>query len=313
VAQAPLFDAYLMVDWSAAAVPRRGADSIWLYALHRDGSTVGPENPPTRGAAAERLLDLLAAGRATLAGFDFPLGYPQGTAAALGLAGPPWRAFWELIAEQLIDRADNSNNRFDLAARLNRRITGTAAPFWGCPRGGTRQFLGATAPRHDWAVPRRLAEQRVRGPQPVWKLYGNGSVGSQALTGIPIVHRLRSALEQSAVWPFETGLRPPVTRQTVFAEIYPSLVPPTPAPGEPKDAGQLRAIAAHFARSDAAGGLARLFAGDPTLSAAERAAVEREEGWILGVTAATSRPPASASRRRPLPRRGKTQRARTGP
>jgi hypothetical protein len=51
-----------------------------------------------------------------------------------------------------------------------------------------------------------------------------------------------------------------------------------------------------FAAADRAGTLPRLFAGDPGLAAAERAAVVAEEAWILGVTG-----PA----RRILPRRRK--------
>ena len=31
----PAFDSYIMVDWSAAAVPRRGKDSIWIACVDR--------------------------------------------------------------------------------------------------------------------------------------------------------------------------------------------------------------------------------------------------------------------------------------
>jgi len=48
----PLFDAYLMVDWSAAAVPTVGRDSIW-YAL-RAGRSERSANLATR--AAEQIL-----------------------------------------------------------------------------------------------------------------------------------------------------------------------------------------------------------------------------------------------------------------
>ena len=99
----PLFDAYVMVDWSAAAVPRLGRDSIWLCHLSRgfplrvrethgpvaqrpegegparerrrvgSGYTLAIENLATRHEARDRLLTLLRAecraGRAVLAGF----------------------------------------------------------------------------------------------------------------------------------------------------------------------------------------------------------------------------------------------------
>lgn len=59
--------------------------------------------------------------------------------------------------------------------------------------------------------PGRLAEKRltdIGNMQPIWK-YGNGSVGSQALLGIPHLPALRNdevLAPVSRVWPFETGL-----------------------------------------------------------------------------------------------------------
>src|SRR5579883_3663274 len=89
---APLFDAYLMLDWSAANAPKRGSDSIWFCHLVRGGGALAVEaleNPPTRHAAHQRLRAILAAnvaaGRRTLLGCDFPFGYARGLAARLGL------------------------------------------------------------------------------------------------------------------------------------------------------------------------------------------------------------------------------------
>jgi precorrin-8X/cobalt-precorrin-8 methylmutase len=285
----PLFDSYVMVDWSAAAVPRRGRDSIWLCRLRAGRAHL--ENPATRLAARDRLAHLLAAevaaGRSVLAGFDFPFGYPEGFAARLG---GDWRRVWQVLGEGLIEAGGNANNRFDVAARLNQHVCGAAAPFWGCPPRHAGDFLGMRHHRsHDalGLAEQRLADARAKGPQPVWKLYGNGSAGSQALTGIPIVHWLRQRFEGSAlIWPFETGLVAPERRagQIVFAEIYPSLVPPRRRPGEVKDRAQVRSIARHFAALDDAGRLAALFSGPPDLTPAERRRIERDESWILGVT-----------------------------
>lgn len=311
---APLFDAYLMVDWSAAATPRLGKDSIWLCHLTRAperADALAVENLPTRHAARDRLLTLLLAecraGRAVLAGFDFAFGYPGGLAARLGLADPPWRAMWTLLAEQVTDASDNDNNRFAVAAALNRRISGGAGPFWGCPAGEAGPCLEARHHhRHDalGLAERRLADARIRGPQPVWKLFYTGSVGGQTLTGIPVLRWLRTHPRLAAatrVWPFETGLRPLRRGDTkgriVLAEIYPSLVKPMAKPGEVRDAGQVRAIARHFAGLDSAGGLAPLFGGDTTLDSEQRRRVESEESWILGVTQAS--PPARARRGEP--------------
>jgi hypothetical protein len=279
------FDAYLVVDWSAAAVPRQGRDSIW-FALVRGRRVVATGNPATRAQAETALALLLAAerraGRRVLVGFDFPFGYVEGFAARLG--HHDWRGVWGEIASLLEDRADNANNRFAVGAALNARVSGRPFPFWGCPSGRQCATLAMTRPPYpdgDLAE-RRFIERRVSGPQPIWKLAGIGSVGGQALTGIPVVARLRERFPDSRIWPFETGLGADAgAAPLVFAEVYPSLVRPEPV--EPKDKGQVRALARHFAALDAAGALGPLFAGDPALSPEERRAVEREEAWILGV------------------------------
>jgi precorrin-8X/cobalt-precorrin-8 methylmutase len=307
---APLFDGYVVVDWSAATTPRIGVDSIWIAFVAR--ASDGPAlrllvNPPTRREAERILGDLLAeearAGRSVLAGFDFPFAYSAGFAARLGLAGPPWRAVWNLLSSLLVEGERNANNRFAVAAELNRRISGAAFPFWGCPASCVAPTLAMICHR-EWdrrgLAEKRLTELRVSGPQPAWKLAGTGSAGSQGLTGMPVVARLRDdprLAGRSRVWPFETGLHAPSPPAgIVFAEVYPSLVEIAPRPGEPKDSAQVRALAEWFAAEDTAGRLAALLEGDPALSAAERAIVEAEEGWVLGVVSGTRRPQRNARR-----------------
>jgi precorrin-8X/cobalt-precorrin-8 methylmutase len=309
-----LFDSYLMVDWSAANTPRSGRDSIWFCLLERNGdqlTEIALENPPTRYGAYLRLREVLrdavAKKRSILAGFDFPFGFSRGLAARLGIVGPPWRAVWDEISRLLSDDEGNRSNRFAVAAELNRRISGTAFPFWGCPPKQTGPCLAATHHRQHGTgglAERRLVEGRVRGPQPGWKLLGVGSVGSQALTGIPIVRRLRDDAVLAAhakVWPFETGLQSLAESadraHVIFAEIYPSLVANRPQAGEVKDSAQVRAVGRHFARLDESDGLAETLMGDPELTPAERDVVVAEEGWVLGVTALPARPRRVPSRR----------------
>jgi len=296
----PLFDSYLMVDWSAANTPRRGRDSIWFCHLVRRGDALEastPENVATRQAAYERMREILIADlaqdRSVLVGCDFPFSYASGLAGRLGLSGPAWRAVWDEIASQLKDGPDNANNRFAVAARLNARISGGAFPFWGCPPSKVVACLAMTHHRRHEAeglAERRLSDQRLRRLQPGWKLAGVGSAGGQALTGIPIVRRLRDdplLAGRVRIWPFETGLRQLRRRakggRVIFAEVYPSIITAEPQPGEIKDAAQVRTIARHFADLDGRGILAGVFAGDPTLTADERAIVECEEGWVLGI------------------------------
>ncbi len=286
---ASLFRNYLIVDWSAASTPKTGPDSVWYAWIerHRDGRWVyQSSNPATRRqAAAEiraKLLESVKQSRATLATFDFPLGYPRG-------AGP-WQDMWRAIASGVRDDAENRNNRFDVAAKLNRKLKGA---FWGRP---VSQPVAGLSLRRPAAAARLLPEMRytdarVAGPQSPWKLYGAGSAGGQALTGIPYLWRLREDPELSPyvrVWPFETGLAAPFGAQQdepriVFAEAWPSQLRPKPRPDEVKDQMQVRVMAEHFARLDQAGRLARLFAGPRELSGEQRRAIEREEGWILGL------------------------------
>ena len=304
-----MFDTFAMVDWSAAAVPRKGRDSIWVSWHAPDGEML--ENPPTRHAAKMLLGEWLAAalsrGERVLLGFDFPFGYPAGFAARLGLAGPPWRAVWDEIGQLIEDSEENRNNRFSTAAELNRRVSGGCFPFWGCPAGFDAPYL---APKHhrrhdsDGLAERRLVDLHIPTAQPCWKLLGTGSVGGQALTGIPVVRARRDDprwRDHVRVWPFETGLRQPGDGAVIIAEVYPSLWAVSPADGETKDAAQVRTVARFFAERDRAGELATLFAGDPALTPQQRHRVETEEAWTLGVTAAKQRPIPASTLRHPAP------------
>lgn len=294
-----LFQTYVMVDWSASSKPKTGEDSIWVGVLRRDvrfRPVYAAHNPSTRKAAEDLVLEVLAdtakKGERTLLGFDFPLGYPRGAVAGLKLAAqPPWKALHTFLAKEVKDKPDNSNNRFQVAAMMNRTLSGGPFPFWGCPPSDALTTLSAKKSRAhgEGDLPEfRHAEEHAKGAQPVWKLYTSGNVGSQALLGIPAVVRLKAKLgDKLALWPFETGwkaLSPAdlESRDAVVAEIYPSLFPAKPAAGEVKDAAQVRAAAEHFAALDEKERLGALF-GPKKGQEAVAAAVEGEEGWILGV------------------------------
>ena len=304
---ARLFNAYVMVDWSAASgeKPNLGPNSIWIGVQKRDTRfrpTFEAHNPPSRQAAEailrSTLADLQRKGDRALVGFDFPLGYPEGTAAALKLAGEPWAAAWKYLGSNIVDPPGKMNNRATVAARMNRLMTDGPRPFWGAPRAAdATTHLSKTKPSdHNGDLPEfRRAEALTRaklksnGAKSVWQLTGNGSVGSQALVGIPAVRRLRDELgDQAAVWPFDTGWKALTEadlagKDAVIAEIYPALIPVTPMPGEATDAAQVRSLCEHFSRLDADGKLSAAFAPTKGVPEADVEAVEREEGWILGV------------------------------
>jgi hypothetical protein len=292
-----LFQAYVMVDWSAASKPTTGPDSIWVGVLKRNvrfQMAFEAHNPPTR-TEAEKLLngvldDLRRKGERVLVGFDFPLGFPRGTAAALKLDGPPWRALMEFAAKEVKDKPDNTNNRFQVGAKMNRLMSGEAFPFWGAPARDEQTMLSARRPREHGPndLPElRFADEAAKGAASIWKLYYQGSVGGQALTGLPVVKRLRDA-RAAKVWPFETGWKPLAPAdledlEVVFAEIYPSMFATKLAPGEIKDQSQVRGACERFNSLDEKFQLGALFG--PQRENDRREIVENEEGWILGAPA----------------------------
>ncbi len=296
---ARLFNAYVMVDWSAASKPTTGADSIWIGVLKRDVRfrfAFESHNPATR-KQAETLISGILDDRAkhrerTLLGFDFGLGFPRGLAAGLNLPGDePWRAIWTQIDKMVTDKADNTNNRFGVASEINRRLTGGPFPFWGCPPRDTLTTLQPKRTRDHGPgdLPEfRHAEEAAKGAASVWKLYYNGSVGGQTILGIPTARRLAQArADRLKVWPFETGWKALTENdldgvEVVMAEIWPSLLKPTPLPGEVKDLAQVRTQAEHLAKLDEQGKLGALFGPAKTVSPEVIANVETQEGWILG-------------------------------
>ena len=234
-----------MVDWSSAATPKTGADSVWI--AHLEDGELTLKNPPTRFEAMQIVKSILqqAKGR-VLAGFDFPFGYPKGSAQAL--AGGNWQSLWALIADKIEDEDSNHNNRFHAAAEINRNQPG-GGPFWGNGTQTNHEGLSRTKPEgYGITMPprNRFAEAQAKGAQEVWKLSGVGSVGGQALTGIAALEQLRRQLDVS-IWPFE-----PCDQGHVFCEIYPSMLPPHAAE-QIKDAGQVRQMAEVFAHIDAEG------------------------------------------------------------
>lgn len=299
-----LFDDYIAVDWSAAARPTTGANSIWVALRTRDErlqyQTIS-RNPKTRLEARALVLQLLqqriARGNKVLVGFDFAFGYPAGTAAAAKLPRAdvaPWRAMYDHLSAQVKEREDNSNTRFEIAANLNKTISQGSHPFWGTPK--SRQTPTLAMKKGDFSAPNSLPEHRKAEawiksnfkahPKSVWQLLGAGAVGSQALLGIPTVQYLRREIPGARIWPFETGFKALQSEDLadvscLFAEIYPSTVQITPKTGEILDEAQVRILSKHLESLDSVGDLADAFGPPDTLSSSEIAEITCEEGWIL--------------------------------
>ncbi|MFZ6179083.1 hypothetical protein [Nannocystis pusilla] len=162
-----------------------------------------------------------------LIGFDFPIGYPRAEDDRPVL--PEGRALVETIAAQIVDRPDGTSNRFAVAAALNREIRQRTrraqGPFWGVPAAQATADVTIKKPREtgvaEYRPVERMLRARKRNIQSAWKLLGAGSVGSQALLGLPAVARvLRLAGPRGRLWPFESVDREDVL---VVAEIWPTL------------------------------------------------------------------------------------------
>jgi precorrin-8X/cobalt-precorrin-8 methylmutase len=295
----PLFDAYLMADWSAAGVPRLGKDSIWIAYGVREGdgfTLLWNDNLPTRHAALERIAetmrDCATSGLRLMAGFDFAFGYPQGTAEQL-TGSPRWDAIWAHLADAIIDGPDNGSNRLAVAARLNGRLLPEhGVRFWG--NGTKTEHVGLSRTKAGFQAgsisERRVIERHLPGAKTLWQLAGAGAVGSQSLVGIAGLERLRRHPDLAGkirVWPFETGFAHDLDAPIVITEIYPSLLPITQKQDEPcTDAAQVRTVVETFASLDAEDALEPHLAAPDSLAETDRAAVLSEEGWIVGSTLA---------------------------
>lgn len=303
-----LFDRYIVTDWSANNAPKRGEDSVWICLLDAAGEPK-TQNPATRGEAEAvvraAVRESVARDLRVLVGFDFPYGYPSGFADALGLKDVPWSAVWQHLGATIQDDpVTNVNNRFEVAADINRRLGHHV--FWGRP-GNSLELerlsqdlavgksrcrsgipaLGLTDYREVERIPRESMRPRERmgRPHSVWQLSGAGCVGGQALTGIPVLDRLvhdDALAGVSDVWPFQGRVpdRPRGQPSVVHAEIWPSLFDVPTRRGQVRDETQVICVACQLRERDRFGILAELFAG-PLATCPVACS---EEGWILGIT-----------------------------
>ncbi|MFZ1725066.1 MAG: molybdopterin molybdenumtransferase MoeA, partial [Albidovulum sp.] len=276
------FDTVIVVDWSGGGDrgPTPKKDAIWAAAVTANGSEA-PVYLRNRTVAedwlAKRFATEISANRRVIAGFDFPFGYPKGFARHISDRQDPL-ALWDWIADQLGSEGIGPD-RYTLAGRINALFPGTG-PFWfngsgteidGLPRKDTLR-TGHGMPE------RREAESRAKGASSCWQMGGAGSVGSQAMTGMASLSRLRARFpDATCVWPFQ-----PLDGPIVMVEVWPSLVgaqiKAATRTGEIKDAAQVRILAQAIWWMQESGVLAGALDGVPPEA-------RFEEGWIFGLGA----------------------------
>ena len=264
--QTPLFDRFVMVDWSGGndTGPRPRRDAIWI--CESGGEPHYLRNRALAEAHLNSLIEAaLTSGERLAIGFDFPFGYPLGFAAHL-TGRPDPLVLWEWF-ERRIEDAPRANNRFDIAGDINLSFGGRG-PFWA--NGLKRDIDGLPRTKAGYENPlpdRRVVETLARGSFTCWQMAGAGSVGGQVMMGLPVLSRLRKRWPgQVAAWPFE-----PLGRPVALLEIWPSLTVRDVPDGWIKDAWQVRSVADYLA------GLA------PARLASMLNINAPEEGWILGI------------------------------
>jgi molybdopterin molybdotransferase len=235
-----------------------------------------------------RISELLAKyGGTACIGFDFPFGYPAGS----GLGGG--RTAAANIALYLTSDELDKNNRFDVASRLNKEISGKVGPFWGCPSTAETVHLTAKKPAfsfEDFTEWREVEwflreEKKEHSISSVWKLYTTGSVGSQSLTGLKELNDLAcqpDLAHRVKFWPFETHWEKDLDG-IILTEIWPSLNSHASYDHPIKDARQVLACRDWLVERIAAGNAREAFSAPKWLSPAKERKCRIEEGWILGV------------------------------
>ena len=204
----PEFDEFVAIDWSGANNKYTGI----AVATCRPGSDeprlVEAESGRwTRLAIAAWLNESLHSRKRLLVGLDFAFGFPFEDGC--GYFGGTTNidnifALWAFIEDK--SAADRDFGCSTFVSHPDR-----AHLFW----------IQSKQPP-DWINRKRRTESACREvtrthPDTLYKLVGPKQVGKASITGIRVLHHLRSCNENVAVWPFE-----PVC-ESALVEIYPTL------------------------------------------------------------------------------------------
>ena len=187
----PLFNMYVMVDWSGSDRRRGGRpDCIWI--AHGSAEAAAPITvSPASRTEAERIIHAEIQsvvtrnkGRALLCA-DFGYGYPTGFASLLPHSCfaelPAWRIVWQYLRKHIQDdigtkpgqQPNNHSNRFAVANEINAQVSSPASrgPFWCLFKPGKNTCVPQNKPRQPFvsqsiaiAALESLTEERYAVP-----------------------------------------------------------------------------------------------------------------------------------------------------
>lgn len=299
-----MFDVFISIDWSASGTPspaKPSANAIWLG--YRDvGGKAYEKYFRTRYECLSFLRSTLHSAvdnsQKVMIGYDFNFGFPQGLASSMGYTDreTSWEFLWKYLHHHIEDSSDNRNNRFRVAHSINTLISNFPGPFYGTPTSQQTPNLASTGCPFPYHAPtsllssKRICEEATPRSQPVWKLLGIGSVGSQTLVGIPALYSLWQDIllkQHTQIWPFTTNFQFPAINSSdpliVHCELWPSIVPSHYLKDLPiKDQSQVEAVVSWLYDMQQRNTLSDLFTPPSSLSLSDIQTICCEEGWMIG-------------------------------
>jgi len=205
----PKFDAFIAIDWSGAA---RAYDGI-AVAICRPGRSspqlVAPARRRwTREEIAEWVKSRVDGRQRLLIGFDFAFSFPYENCGYLGGQAEGVEdtfALWEMIEAKSTGDSDFGCSR-----------------FLGDPNYAPLFWTAGPKPKR-WIERKRrtehaCAESTKTRPDTLYKLIHSKQVGKASITGMRVLHHVRSRKGDCvAIWPFES------LRTSAIVEIYPTM------------------------------------------------------------------------------------------
>jgi hypothetical protein len=204
------FDRFIAMDWSGAAHRYNGIAVAVCRAGRSAPVLVEPREAHwTREQVADWLEGQLRGGLRLLIAFDFAFAFPfePGNGYLGGHARGVDDIFtlWSLIETRSRNEAD-----FGCRTFLSDRNCGSL--FWMAGQQPQRWVERKRRTEH------KCAESTGTRPDSLYKLLGPKQVGKASITGIRMLHRIRSRCgHRVSIWPFET------VHASAIVEIYPTL------------------------------------------------------------------------------------------